>query len=106
MVNIPLEIAGNIAAHLADQPSPDSRLQIHELVSQLGIVENVEIDLFVPGQKVFQATISVLPEGFERSVTFQMIPSHATLLAVVNESPIFVAEELIKQSEEIRSNEP
>ena len=102
MVNIPFDIARNIAAFLTDQISADSRLQIHELIGELCLVEKVEIDLLLPGQDVYQATISLQPEGFERKVTYQMIPSHATLLAVLNEAPIFVADELVTQAEALR----
>ncbi|MCH8907094.1 MAG: bifunctional nuclease family protein [Candidatus Heimdallarchaeota archaeon] len=98
MVNIPYDIARNIALFLSDQPTPDSRLQVHDLIGELALVERVEIDLFVPNSDVYQATIQVLPEGFERAIRYSMVPSHATLLAVVNDAPIFVADELIKQS--------
>lgn len=100
MVNIPSDIAFNLSIHINDQPSPDSRLQIHELIGELAIVNKVEIDMFVPGQDVYQATVELIPEGFERSIRLQMVPSHATLLAVVNDAPIFIEEELVKRSEE------
>ncbi|MHA2252341.1 MAG: hypothetical protein ACXAD7_18390 [Candidatus Kariarchaeaceae archaeon] len=103
MMNIPSEIAINLSLHINNQPSPDSRMQIHELIGELALIDRVEIDMFVPGQEVYQATIELIPEGFERSIRFQMIPSHATLLAVLNDAPIFIADELIKQSESVRS---
>ena len=105
MVNIPFEIARNIAAHITDQSSSDSRLQVHELINELALVEKIEIDLLLPGQDVYQATINLVPEGFERGITLQMIPSHATLLAVVNDAPIFIADELITQAEEMRKQD-
>ncbi|OLS24563.1 MAG: hypothetical protein HeimC2_22080 [Candidatus Heimdallarchaeota archaeon LC_2] len=105
MVNIPFDIARNIAAHITDQSSSDSRLQVHELINELALVEKIEIDLLLPGQDVYQATINLVPEGFERGITLQMIPSHATLLAVVNDAPIFIADELITQAEEMRKQD-
>lgn len=105
MVNIPFDIARNIAAHITDQTSSDSRLQVHELINELALVEKIEIDVLLPGQDVYQATINLVPEGFERAITLQMIPSHATLLAVVNEAPIFIADELITQAEAMRNQD-
>lgn len=105
MVNIPFDIARNIAAHITDQSSSDSRLQIHELIGELSLVEKIEIDLLLPGQDVYQATINLIPEGFERSLSIQMIPSHATLLAVVNDAPIFIADELVTQAEAMRNKD-
>ncbi len=105
MVNIPFDIARNIAAHLTDQSSSDSRLQVHELINELALVEKIEIDLLLPGQDVYQATINLVPEGFERGITLQMIPSHATLLAVVNDAPIFIADELVTQAEAMRNQD-
>ncbi|MHA2090065.1 MAG: hypothetical protein ACW98K_04330 [Candidatus Kariarchaeaceae archaeon] len=104
MINIPNDIAINLSLHINDQPSPDSRLQIHELIGELTLVKTVEIDMTIPGQDVYQATIELVPEGFERALRFQMIPSHATLLAVLNDAPIFIADELVKQSEAMRSS--
>lgn len=102
MSGIPHDIALNLSLELNDMDSQDSRLQIHDLVGQLAVVEKVEIDLLMPGTDVYQATIFVQPEGFDRSVQYQMVPSHATLLAVKNNASIYVSNELIKQAEEQR----
>lgn len=97
MSNIPTEIAISISVHIQGAESPDSRLQIHELVGQLAIVKDVKIDAVVPGTGVYQATITLLPEGFTNPISFQMIPSNATLLAVINDSPIYISTQLWKE---------
>jgi len=96
MMGIPREVAYNLSLYLQSSEISDSRLQIHDLVGQLAIIEKVEIDVLMPGSSLFQATVKLLPEGFERSVEFQMVPSHATLLAILNDAPIFIAKELIE----------
>ncbi|RMG31775.1 MAG: hypothetical protein D6732_14310 [Methanobacteriota archaeon] len=106
MSMIPLEIAIAISAYQNGQEIQDSRLRIHDLVGQLALVEKVEIDSVVPGTGVYQATIWLQPEGFSQSISFSMIPSHATLLAVLNDAPIYISralwEEYIAQKEEAR----
>ncbi len=108
MSMIPLEIAITISAYQSGQESPDSRLRIHDLVGQLAVVEKVEIDSVVPGTGVYQATIWLQPEGFSQTISFSMIPSHATLLAVINDAPIYVSRQLwedyIKQKEEAQTD--
>ena len=78
--------------------SQDSRLHIHEIVNQLALIEKVEVDLVVPQTTLYQATVHLIPEGFERTLQFSMVPSHATLLAVVNDAPIYVSEALVEQA--------
>ena len=102
MSGIPHDVAINISLELNGVQSQDSRLQIHDLIDELALLNKVEIDLLMPGTDVYQATIDLTPEGFERSVQFQMVPSHATLLAVVNNTPIFVADALIKKAESMQ----
>jgi len=97
MSNIPMEIAISLSVYLSKTKVNDSRLKIHDLVSQLAIVEKVEIDSLVPGTGVYQATITLTPEGFSNFLHFPMIPSNATLLAVLNQAPIFVSERLWRE---------
>ncbi len=101
MSGIPNEIAYNISFELSLQESSDQRMQIHNLVSQLALVEKVEIDFIVPGTEVYQATIYLTPEGFKTQLQFQMIPSNAILLAISNNADIFVAEKLIRAVDEV-----
>lgn len=102
MSGIPQDIALNLSMELNSIQSNDTRMQIQDLVSELSLVEKVEIDLVVPNTDVYQATISIVPEGFERSIQYQMVPSHATLLAVINEAPIFVSDALVTQAESMK----
>ncbi len=99
MSMIPVDIAVAISAHQSKEVDKDSRLRIYDLVGQLAVVDRVEIDATVPGTSVYQATIWLTPEGFERSVAFSMIPSNATLLAVVNDAPIYVSQRLWEEYE-------
>lgn len=103
MSGIPTETAYNISHELSIGQSEDARLQIYSLVGQLALIDKVEIDLVVPGTDVYQATIYLTPEGFTNQLQFQMIPSNAILLAVANDSTIFVADELVKAADKMRS---
>jgi bifunctional DNase/RNase len=105
MAGIPHEIAFNLSLAMNNMETQDSRMQIHELVGQLAVIQKIEIDLVLPNTDVYQATIYLTMEGFQKQVTFQMIPSHATLLAVLNEAEIFVADTLVKQALAMRSEE-
>lgn len=102
MSSIPMDIARSLSMELNNIQTNDSRLEIHDLVKELSVVEKVEVDVVVPQTSVYQSTIYLTPEGFERSLQFQMVPSHATLLAVINDAPIFVSEALVKQTESLR----
>ena len=103
MAGIPHEIAFNLSLAMNNMETQDSRIQIHELVGQLAVIEKVEIDLVLPNTDVYQATIYLTMEGFQKQLTFQMIPSHATLLAVLNDAEIFVADTLVKQALAMRT---
>lgn len=94
MSMIPRDIAIAISMHISGTEVNDSRLRIHDLVGELALVEKVEIDSVIPGTGVYQATITVTPEGFSNSLSFQMIPSNATLLAVINDAPIYISSRL------------
>jgi len=98
MSGIPTDIATSISVELNDYDTKDSRLQIADLVGELAIVEKVEIDLLVPQTTVYQSTVYLMPEGFERTISFTMVPSHATLLAILNDAPIFVSRQLVEQA--------
>ena len=103
MAGIPQNIALNLSLAMNDIKTQDSRLQIHEIVGQLALIEKVEIDLVLPNTDVYQATIYLTPEGFEHKLEYQMVPSHATLLAVLNDAPIYIADTLIQHAEALRN---
>ncbi len=95
---IPQEIAISISMEINNMESNESRLHLQDIVSELALVEKVEIDIVVPQTTVYQSTIYLKPEGFEKSISFSMVPSHATLLAVLNDAPIFVSKALVEQA--------
>ena len=98
MTGIPQDIAISISMQINSMESQESRLQVHDLVSELAIIEKIEIDTVVPQTTVYQSTIYLKPEGFERTMQFSMVPSHATLLAVLNDAPIFVSRALVESA--------
>jgi len=100
MNGIPQDIALGISMELNEITTNDSRMTIQDIVGELALVEKVEIDLVVPDTTVYQSTIYLLPEGFERTISYTMVPSHATLLAVLNDAPIYVSKQLVKQYNE------
>jgi len=101
MSGIPNDIALSLSMELNDIEPKDSRLQIQDIVGELALVEKVEVDIVVPQTTVYQSTVYLIPEGFERSVSFAMVPSHATLLAVLNDAPIYVSRQLVEQSKQM-----
>jgi len=98
MANIPLHIAIEIARRINGIESADSRLTLATLIPELCIIERVIIDSIVPYSTAYQATIDVRLEGFKEVQHFQMIPSHATLLALVSNAPIYVSKSLLEPS--------
>jgi bifunctional DNase/RNase len=64
------------------------------------MVERVIIDSIIPYSNAYQATVEVKLEGFSEVQHFQMIPSHATLLALIANSDILVSNSLIKATED------
>jgi len=101
MANIPLHIAVEIARHINGIESPDSRLTLVTLILELCVVERVVIDSIVPYSTAYQATIDIRLEGFKEVQHFQMIPSHATLLALVANAPIYVSRSLLEPSRNV-----
>lgn len=101
MSNIPTAIAVEIARTQSGMDSLDSRLTIAELIPELAKIERVIIDAIVPFSTAYQATLEVTLEGVSEKQVFQLIPSHATLIATIANAPIFVSKSLIiAQSEE------
>ena len=91
---VPREIALAVSLHLSSKFVEDSRLRIYDLVGQLAIIHKVEIDSMIPGTSVYDSKVVLTPEGFSSPVTFSMIPSNATLIAVLNEAPIYISRRL------------
>ena len=102
MTNIPVSIAIDIARQINGIESADSRLTIAEIIPEICIIERVVIDSIIPYSNAYQATVDIRLEGFSDVQHFQMIPSHATLLALIANADIFIAETLIKGRNEER----
>ncbi|MCE7741676.1 MAG: hypothetical protein GOP50_04400 [Candidatus Heimdallarchaeota archaeon] len=99
MTSIPASIAVDIARRLNGVEGTDDRLTIGELVPEVCIVEKITIDSIVPYSNAYQATVEIRLEGFSEIHHFQMIPSHATLLALIANVDIYIADSLIRSPE-------
>ncbi|MHA1199181.1 MAG: hypothetical protein ACTSQF_07510 [Candidatus Heimdallarchaeaceae archaeon] len=99
MTSIPAAIAVDIARRINGVEGTDDRLTIGELVPEVCIVEKITIDSIVPYSNAYQATVEIRLEGFSEIHHFQMIPSHATLLALIANVDIYIADSLIQPPE-------
>jgi len=99
MTSIPVSIAIEIARKLNGVEGGDSRLTIAELIPEICVVDKVVIDSIIPFSNAYQATVEIRLEGFSDLQRFQMIPSHATLLALIAGAQIYVSNSLIKALE-------
>ncbi len=99
MTNIPVSIAIEIARKLNGVEGGDSRLTIAELVPEICVVDRVVIDSIIPYSNAYQATVEIRLEGFSELQHFQMIPSHATLLALIAGAEIYVSNSVIRASD-------
>ena len=102
MANIPVSIAIEITSRLNNLESNDSRLTIAELIPEVLIVEKVVIDSVVPYSTTYQATVTIRLEGFSEVQHFQVIPSHATLLAIIADAPIYVSKSVLSSTPAVR----
>lgn len=99
MTSIPAAIAVDIARRINGVEGTDARLTIGELIPEICIVERIIIDSIVPYSNAYQATVEIRLEGFSEIHRFHMIPSHATLLALIADSDIYISENLLHLSE-------
>ena len=100
MTNIPVSIAIEIARKLNGVEGGDSRLTIAELIPEVCVVDRVVIDSIIPYSNAYQATVEIRLEGFSELQRFQMIPSHATLLALISGTQIYVSNSVIRTTDE------
>jgi len=99
MTNIPVSIAIEIARKINAVEGADSRLTIAELVPEICVIDKIIIDSVIPYSNAYQATVEIRLEGFSEIQRFQLIPSHATLLALIAGTDIYVSSSLIKSTE-------
>ena len=99
MTSIPSSIAVDIARRLNGVEGTDARLTIGELIPEVCVVEKITIDSIVPYSNAYQATAEIRLEGFSEIHHFQMIPSHATLLALIANVDIYVSDNLLHPDE-------
>lgn len=102
MANIPFHIALEIARRIEGIETADSRFTLSTIIPELCIVERVIIDSVVPFSNAYQATLEVRLEGFQEVQRYQMIPSHATLIAIIAQAPIFVSRQIVTSSNQTR----
>ena len=100
MTNIPVSIAIEIARKLNGVEGGDSRLTIAELIPEICVVDRVVIDSIIPYSNAYQATVEIRLEGFSEIQRFQMVPSHATLLALIAGANIYVSNNVIRTTDE------
>jgi len=104
MANVPVSIAIEIARRLNGVESNDSRLTIAELIPEVCLIDRIVIDSIIPFSNAYQATVEIKLEGFTDIQRFQMIPSHATLLALISGAQIFISGSIIKSTEDTQES--
>jgi len=100
LTGIPHDIAFEIwlTSHGKEIPKRrDPRLSMSELFNKIARINYVKITDIIPDMGVYVAEISVTidVDGNEKTLTYQMIPSHAILLALRSGAKIYVAEDLV-----------
>jgi len=88
----------------------DPRLTLSQVIIELAEVRRVRITDILPQYNVYVAEVDILPEGFGKPITLQMVPSHAILVALRADADIFVSKQLLinireEEAEEIPSDE-
>ena len=105
MANIPISIALNISRIIGGIEGNDSRLTLAELIPEICVVEKIIIDSIIPYSNAYQATVEIRLEGFSDVQHYQMIPSHATLLALLANADIFVSDNVISATDNLEEME-
>jgi len=88
----------------SEQESIDPRLTLSQAITELAEIKRVRITDMLPQYNVYVAEIDLVPEGFGRPVTLQMIPSHAILVALRARANIFISKELVEIAREEESS--
>ena len=101
MANIPVSIALEISRIIGGIEGNDSRLTIAELIPEICVVEKIIIDSIIPYSNAYQATVEIRLEGFSEVQHYQMVPSHATLLALLANADIYVSENIIRTTDDL-----
>jgi len=77
----------------------DPRLTLSQAITELAEVKRVRITDILPQFNVYVAEIDLIPEGFGKPITLQMVPSHAVLIALRADAGIYIAKELIEDAQ-------
>ncbi len=105
--NVALEIWELLEARKAgidENARPDPRLTLSQVIVEIADVKRVRISDILPHYNVYVAEVDLLPEGFGRPITLQMVPSHAILIGLRARAEMYVARNLVEeQVEETRS---
>ncbi|MHA1615797.1 MAG: bifunctional nuclease domain-containing protein [Candidatus Njordarchaeales archaeon] len=78
----------------------DPRLTLSQVVVEIAEVQRVRISDILPQYNVYVAEVDILPEGFGRPITLQMVPSHAILIGLRAKADIYVAKDLVEDQQE------
>lgn len=78
----------------------DPRLTLSQVITELAEVKRVRITDILPQYNVYVAELDLIPEGFGKPVTLQMVPSHAILVALRARAEIYVSRSLIENIRE------
>jgi len=78
----------------------DPRLTLSQVITELAEVKRVRITDILPQYNVYVAELDLIPEGFGKPITLQMVPSHAILVALRARAEIYVSRSLIENIRE------
>ena len=122
MYNIPLEIAWELekyADNSGELPTvqTDFRYSIFDVLMELPDIENIlkdsveeiVIDRLHPESNVFSAEVKLKNNYSGVAKKIRMVPSHAVLLSIMGNIPLYISEDLLEfteLSDEKESNEP
>jgi len=117
MYNIPLEIALELekyADNNGEFPSvqTDFRYSIFDVLMDMPGIENIlresieeiVIDKLHPETNVFSAEVKLKESYSGVPKTIRMVPSHAVLLSIMGNIPLYVSEELLEDIEDYRED--
>jgi len=117
MYNIPLEIAWELekyADNSGELPTvqTDFRYSIFDVLMDLPEIENIlrdsieeiVIDKLHPESNVFSAEVKLKKSYSGVPKTIRMVPSHAVLLSIMGNIPLYVSEDLLEDLSEYTSD--
>ncbi len=80
--------------------TPDPRLTLSQAIIELAEVKRARITDIIPQYNVYVAELDLIPEGFGKPITLQMVPSHAILVALRASAEIYVSRNIVEDARE------